>query len=238
MISGTNYGVAVSFTNAGSQSWPAGGANPVRLSYHWRNGVCPGSSSAVFNGLRTNLSSDVGPGGSVNGLNATVAPPNSAGTFCLQFDMVQEGVAWFSWLGQPMLQKTITVQPGQYRVQWGAHDTPASMVKNSMNTVNISFTNLGTMTWLASPPNNVRLSYHWRYGGCSGQSNAVWNGLRTDIPSDVPQGGTVNGLAATVRAPSTAGTFCLQYDLLHDGVTWFSWQGAAFRQVTVTITNS
>ena len=98
----------------------------------------------------------------MNGLNATVAPPNSAGTFCLQFDLVQEGVSWFSWLGQPMLQKTITVQPGPYRVQWGAHDTPASMVKNSMNTVNVSFTNLGTMTWLASAPNNVRLSYHWR----------------------------------------------------------------------------
>lgn len=238
MISGTNYGVAVSFTNAGSQTWPSGGPNPVRLSYHWRNGACPGTSSTVFNGLRTNLAADVGPGGSVSGLNATVAPPNSAGTFCLQFDLVQEGASWFSWLGQPMLQKTITVQPGQYRVQWGAHDTPASMVKNSMNTVNISFTNTGTMTWLASPPNNVRLSYHWRTGPCSGTSNAVWNGLRTNIPADVAQGGTVTGLAANVNAPATAGTFCLQYDLLHDGVTWFSWQGAALRQVNVTITNS
>ena len=66
----------------------------------------------------------------------------------------------------------------------------------------------------------------------------MWNGLRTNIAADVPQGGAVSGLAATVRAPSTAGTFCLQYDLLHDGVTWFSWQGAALRQVNVTITNS
>jgi hypothetical protein len=46
----------------------------------------------------------------------------------------------------------------------------------------------------------------------------------------------VSGLAATVRAPSTPGTYCLQYDLLHDGVTWFSWQGAAMLGVTVTIT--
>jgi hypothetical protein len=106
-----------------------------------------------------------------------------------------------------------------------------------VNTVNISFTNTGTMTWLASPPNNVRLSYHWRTGPCSGTSNAVWNGLRTNIPADVPQGGSVTALAASVRAPATAGTYCLQFDVLHDGVTWFSWQGAALRQVNVTITN-
>jgi hypothetical protein len=48
----------------------------------------------------------------------------------------------------------------------------------------------------------------------------------------------VSGLAASVRAPATAGTYCLQFDVLHDGVTWFSWQGAALRQVNVTITNS
>ena len=45
----------------------------------------------------------------------------------------------------------------------------------------------------------------------------------------------VPGLAATVRAPNSAGAYCLQYDLLHDGVTWFSWQGAQMLAVTVTI---
>ena len=237
MVSGSTYAVGVSFTNTGTQLWPAAGPNPVRLSYHWRSGTCPGTSSAIWNGIQSTLLSDVPAGGAVNGLNATVAPPASAGTFCLQFDLIQEGVTWFSWLGQPMLQKSITVTPGQYRVQWGAHDTPSTMVVNSNNTVNISFTNTGTLTWAAAPPNNVRLSYHWRGGGaCNGRTNAVWNGLRTDIPSDVAQGGSVSGLAATVRAPSTPGTYCLQYDLLHDGVTWFSWQGAAMLGVTVTIT--
>jgi hypothetical protein len=237
MTSGTSYQIPVTFQNAGTMPWPSGGTNPVRLSYHWRNGACPGTASAVWNGLQTTLLSDVAPGATVNGLNATVAPPASSGTFCLQFDLIQQGVSWFSWLNQPMLQRTVSVLPGHYRVQWGTHNTPASMVVNSNTTVNISFTNIGTLTWAASPPNNVRLSYHWRTGLCSGTSNAVWNGLRTDIPSDTLQGGTVSGLAATVRAPSSPGTFCLQYDLLRNGVTWFSWQGAALRQVNVTITN-
>jgi hypothetical protein len=175
----------------------------------------------------------------VSGLSATIVAPLTAGTFCLQYDLIQEGVTWFSWAGAAMRQETVTITPGQYRVQWGAHDTPASMVINTTYVVNISFTNIGTMTWGALPPNNVRLAYHWRGGGaCSGKTNAVWNGLRTDLTSDVPEDATVSGLASSVKAPATAGTYCLQFDLLHDGVTWFSWQGAAMKQVTVTITNS
>jgi hypothetical protein len=58
------------------------------------------------------------------------------------------------------------------------------------------------------------------------------------LPADVGPGEVLTDLAASVRAPASAGTYCLQYDLLHEGITWFSWQGAALRQVTVTVTNS
>jgi hypothetical protein len=110
------------------------------------------------------------------------------------------------------------------------------MAAGSSNVVDVSFTNAGTLVWAASPPNHVRLSYHWRNGACLGNGFAVWNGARTSLPQDVDPGETVHALAATVQAPSAPGMYCLQYDLIHEGVTWFSWQGVPGLYVTVTVT--
>jgi subtilisin family serine protease len=235
MISGSSNSVAISFTNAGTLAWPATGTNAVALSYHWRAGSCPGSSIAVWNGVHSPLSSDVPAGGTVSGLAATVQVPSTSGTFCLQYDLIQEGVTWFSWQGASMLQRTVSVTAVPYGVSWGAHTTPVSMTAGSANMVSVSFTNIGTLTWSATAPNNVSVAYHWRNGSCSGTSTAVWNGTHTPITQDVATGGTVSGLSATVTAPPSAGTYCLQYDLIREGVTWFSWQGASMLQVTVTV---
>jgi hypothetical protein len=235
MVSGSNNSVSISFTNTGTLNWVSTGSNAVRLSYHWRAGSCPGSSIAVWNGLHTSLAADVLAGGTVNALAATVQAPLTSGTFCLQYDLIREGVTWFSWQTASMLQRTVSVTPGQYRVSWGAHNTPASMTVGSDNAVSVSFTNSGTLTWSATAPNNVSVAYHWRNGSCSGSSNVVWNGTHTPITLDVAEGGTVTGLAVAVTAPATPGTYCLQYDLIREGLTWFSWQGAAILQVTVAV---
>ncbi|HEY7467249.1 MAG TPA: matrixin family metalloprotease, partial [Dehalococcoidia bacterium] len=77
MPASTPSQVSVSFTNTGSLTWASSGPNPVRLSYHWRSGACPGSSNVVWDGPRAALAADVSTGDSVNGLNITVTPPSS-----------------------------------------------------------------------------------------------------------------------------------------------------------------
>src|SRR3972149_2502434 len=62
MTAGTTPPVNVTFTNTGSLTWEAGGPNPVHLSYHWRNGACPGTSVSVWHGLRAALPADTPPG--------------------------------------------------------------------------------------------------------------------------------------------------------------------------------
>jgi hypothetical protein len=99
----------VTFTNAGSATWNAVGTNPVRFAYHWRNGACPGTSSAVFDGVRTALAGDVTPGGAVTNLSATITAPATAGTYCLQYDLVKEGVTWFSAQGAATQSAAVTV---------------------------------------------------------------------------------------------------------------------------------
>ena len=55
---GTEGTIEVMVTNTGTVSWPAGGDNPVRLSYHWlRDG-----QMVVWDGVRTPLARGVEPG--------------------------------------------------------------------------------------------------------------------------------------------------------------------------------
>jgi hypothetical protein len=81
----------------------------------------------------------------------------------------------------------------------------------------------------------VRLSYHWRNGACNGTSNHIWNGTRAFLSEDISEGEAVDNLEISVIAPSAPGTYCLVYDLVHEGVTWFSTAGAEVKRVTVTV---
>jgi hypothetical protein len=235
MTRGTSNPITISFTNAGSLDWLASGANPVRLAYHWRNGACPGTSSAVWDGVRTTLPGNVAAGAAVNNLAGTVVAPASAGTYCLQYDLVREGIAWFSNRGASMKSSTVTVSAPVYGVSWGAHNTPATMAANSANVLAISLTNSGSLTWASGGANPVHVSYHWRNGACPGTSSAVFDGLRSNLPADAAPSSTVSALPVTVRAPGSPGTYCLQYDLVREGITWFSWQAVSLLAVTVTV---
>lgn len=85
-------------------------------------------------------------------------------------------------------------------------------------TVIVSVTNAGTMTWVAADPNAFHLSYHW-----AGPAS-LYDGERTVLPYDVAPGETVY-LKATLIAPAVPGTYTLQWDMVHENITWFSNQG-------------
>lgn len=86
---GKTYTVKIALTNAGSMTWVAGGPNPFRLAYHW-SGPAP-----LYEGARTALPYDVAPGDMIT-IDATLKTPSVPGTYTLQWDMVHEGVTWFS----------------------------------------------------------------------------------------------------------------------------------------------
>ena len=97
--------VPITLQNTSSQAWPAGGV--FRLAFHWYRG----GAQIVREGDRTFMSSTVAPGASVN-LMAKVTAPSTAGAATLQWDMVQEGVTWFSDKGVPMsTPKSVNVTP-------------------------------------------------------------------------------------------------------------------------------
>ena len=103
---GGAIGVPVTVANAGTDTWNATGPNPVNLSYHWTD---LGGKAIVWDGARTLLPAPVAPGASVT-LNASVTTPATPGIFALKFDLVQEGVSWFSGQGVPAESISLTVQ--------------------------------------------------------------------------------------------------------------------------------
>lgn len=100
----------VTVKNLGDAAWPyrggPGAAGGVLLSYHWMQ---PGSTVPLVDGIRTNLPSDLAPGASV-ALRSTVKAPDKPGSYVLEFDMVQEAVAWFKDRGSKPVRFDVTVE--------------------------------------------------------------------------------------------------------------------------------
>jgi hypothetical protein len=77
--------------------------------------------------------------------------------------------------------------------------------------------NLGNHTWHATGRKPVTVSYHWLN---SRGEVVVFDGLRTQLPSDVEAKG-VAMLPLQVRTPDERGQFQLQISLVQESVAWF-----------------
>jgi hypothetical protein len=109
MVAGDTVAVAVSVQNSGSLTWPAGGANPVRLGYHWydQNGqVVPLPPEADH---RSSLPSNAPFAARVNWADALLTAPTTPGHYTLRWDLVHEGISWFADRGSPVLAVPVSV---------------------------------------------------------------------------------------------------------------------------------
>lgn len=134
--------IPITVTNKGKDAWPAGGA--YRLAYHVLS--ADGSTTIQYDGTRTFMPVDVAPGQSV-ALTAAVAPLN-AGSYRLRWDMVHEGVAWFSSQGVPVLDMAIAVYNPPPTIKAVA-PLPAASVPGLLPTLAVSATNnnAGSLTY-------------------------------------------------------------------------------------------
>ena len=80
---------SVTLTNNGTQTWPAGGGNPVHLGVHF---IIGGNWATD---QRFTLPNDVLPGQSVT-LTISVTAPGTNGSMTLEYEMVKESQFWFS----------------------------------------------------------------------------------------------------------------------------------------------
>ena len=224
---GQTVSVPVTITNTGQGIFPTLTSQPVDLGYHWYD---LSGKTVAWDGLRTKLPADLAKGQTVM-LAAQVQSPPDAGSYSLRFDLVQEGVTWFSGRGVPTGNVAATVCCTK---TFGATYQPqiATLgVSGALQSVPITVTNTGNFIWNAAGANPVDLSYHW--SDASGNT-AVWDGLRTKLALDVPAGGSQT-LQAQLQFPTTPGSYTLRWDMAQEGVTWFSGKGVPTFDQPVTI---
>ncbi|MDM7998724.1 MAG: hypothetical protein QUS33_01655, partial [Dehalococcoidia bacterium] len=79
--------------------------SPVHLAYHW---YTSDGYLVQWDGQRSVLLTDLAPGQSTT-VTATVSAPGTPGNYILKWDMVQEGVTWFSSAGCNTLDVTVDI---------------------------------------------------------------------------------------------------------------------------------
>jgi hypothetical protein len=220
---GSTSSIEIKLRNSGTVTWPAGGANPVRLSYHWLSG----GAVLTWEGLRTALPKDIAAGESVT-VQLAVMPPERAGTYTLRVELVQEGVAWSSDLGVTAIDIEAGVRAGYvatYRV-----GTPAILLPGGRSAIPVTVTNTGTATWSPATANPVRIATHLS----DAAANVVlWDGLRTDLPEVAP--GASIATQVVVDAPATPGSYRVRVDAVREGLAWFSGLGVAAGEVDLLV---
>lgn len=107
----SEYFINVKIKNISKTLWPlkaerADGKFTIHLAYHW---VDKSGKMVIFDGKRTRLPGDVKPGEEVS-LKARVIAPPQAGEYRLEFDMVQEAVAWFKDKGSKTTGLNIKIE--------------------------------------------------------------------------------------------------------------------------------
>jgi len=223
--------------NVGAKAWLAGGVNPIRLGYRWYN--AQGVEIPLTPSIEHfSLAQNVLPGQTAIFENVKLRAPQWQGEYVVKFDLIQEGSAWFSALHSPTQDVTITVQAPPYALEWESVINPGAngMALNANLIGAVTVKNLGSRTWRKSGPGNVRLGYRWYNAQGQLVQVAPYAG-NFEMDADTPPGQTATFSAVVLRAPSAEGAYTLRWDLAHEGVTWFSQQGAeTFDQVTQIFT--
>lgn len=118
-----------------------------------------------------------------------------------------------------------------YYAEYLGHDTPQTMLPGQTYHVTVSMRNLGTLTWAAGGQNPVRLGYRWH----DDQDGVIPGTVHAPLPHDVAYTHGVEVDSASAEAPEEPGHYTLEWDLLHEDVTWFSLEGSPSLRVPVIV---
>lgn len=104
-VPGARVEIAVRVENASDAVWADTATQPLNVAGHWLNAD---GTMREFDGPRAKLPVPLAPGQGITVLvPATV--PDEAGVYTWQADVVQEGVAWFSWHGSATAPMPVAV---------------------------------------------------------------------------------------------------------------------------------
>lgn len=200
--------VHVVLRNLEPVSW--GGDGDWAVSYHW---LTAGGEVVAWDGARTPLPGAVAPLGTV-AVSARLETP-AAGDYLLVWDVVHEGVRWVGDRGPGPPRFPVAVRPS-HAFSLDVGSTPRLLRAGSGSRHRVTVRNDGLRAWPGD--GSVAVACHW----LSPAGEMVeWEGARTPTTRQVPPGASIE-LEVTVVAPDAPGRYLLLWDMVEEGVCWFS----------------
>jgi hypothetical protein len=107
---------------------------------------------------------------------------------------------------------------GRYDLEYLACDGPDELAAASTTQFKLRLRNRGWDTWYSDVAQPVLVSYHWLGRD---RRMLVRDGTRSALPHPLRPGESAV-VDIEVLAPDQPGRYVLQFDLVHEGTTWFS----------------
>lgn len=230
MTQDTEYRFEIKVKNTGALTWNRNGDNPVYLSYHWID--FNSKEMVVFDGKRSIIPEDGVNADNEVVFDSTIISPSKPGEYILQIDLVHEGITWFSSQGVPPLEKFITVDIS-YAAQYNdGGTTPNYLDPGQEFEIKVKVKNNGFLLWGFSGQNRIDLGTHW-INRDTGEM-IIWDGNRGLLSKDVSHNEQII-INIKIKAPDNPGRYILQYDMVHERITWFSEKGVIPLEVNVDV---
>ncbi len=213
MEAGQSLTVPLTLANRSDRIWDP--AAHFHVGAHWF-----GLDGEVvrWDGPRTGLPHPVPAGAEVD-LQARLEPPSVIGTYLVQWDVVQEGVAWLSErAATPPPRFAVEVVPRRPADAFSVLESSLQgrLWAGRRTIVHLRLRNDGSRTW--DPTAGFNVSYHWQ---TDDGADLIFEGERTPLPHRVAPGDTVD-IGVRLPVPEVPGRYRLEWDMVEEGVTWFS----------------
>ena len=115
------------------------------------------------------------------------------------------------------------------------YDIPTQMQAAHVYSAGITVANHGIGEEVVDSVDRLYFSYHWY---TLDHEIYDFDGIRTQIPSDIAEAGRIVTFEAQIKAPSTPGGYILALDPVVEGSFWLSEQGYGGEEFQVEVTDS
>ena len=133
------------------------------------------------------------------------------------------------------IQPSGLLEQSFYRAELDVDPRSASAVEGQKVTFRVEVTNRGRGAWASRGPSPIRLSYHVTGQTRSGERVEQFDNARTLIPSFIGPGDCWTAEITVLM--DTAGTYELEFDLVHECRTWFKEQGGRTATARLMVTD-
>lgn len=119
----------------------------------------------------------------------------------------------------------------QYRAEITSGIKELTVYPGEEKLISVRIKNSGTMVWMSEGKNPIVLSYHIL---SSGGEVFLYDGERTLLPGGLRSGESVT-VKAKVVSPEKLGEYYLEFDMVHEGVTWFANKGSRTLKIKLKV---